>query len=274
MILAGQLIWKMPIQTGLDKWNNQMIHTSKPVQVSSLSASPSPAFTQVFPPLAGSGSLHSLTARLITGIPGVWHVAEHALHSDQGPYPPSRCSPTGSLVVVCTSGQSCNTHKTNPFYDTVNNQKTPTEKCMHALSQTHIISLGHCSNGYQLHGITLFYSVHTSAISNWIQKMLSKLPFECYRDDWSNTTKSIVQQLTKSVNQISTLFATLFILISSKMTLKPYDKNLTGTSDILQSWYPNSSCQCQPYPNINTKNLKPSYHIIKTRRRNSKANKH
>ena len=236
---------------------NRSVHTSKLVQFSSLSASPSPAFTQVFPPLAGSGSLHSLTARLITGIPGVWHVAEHALHSDQGPYPPSLCSPTGSLVVVCTSGQSCNKHKTNPFYDTVNNQTTPTEKCMHALSQT-----------YQLHGITLFYSVHTSAISNWIQKMLSKLPFECYRDDWSNTTKSIVQ-LIKSVNQISTLFATLFILISSNMTLKPYDKNLTGTSDILQSWYPNSSCQCQPYPNINTKNLKPSYHIIKTRRRNS-----
>ena len=175
MLLAGQLIWKMPIQLGLDKWNNQMIHTSKPVQVSSLSASPSPAFTQVFPPLAGSGSLHSLTARLITGIPGVWHVAEHALHSDQGPYPPSRCSPNGSLVVVCTSGQSCNKHKTNPFYDTVNNRTTPTEKCMHALSQTHIISLSHCSNGYQLHGITIFYSVHTGAISNWIQKMLPKL---------------------------------------------------------------------------------------------------
>ena len=180
MLLAGQLIWKMPIQLGLDKRNNQMIHTSKPVQVSSLSASPSPAFTQVFPPLAGSGSLHSLTARLITGIPGVWHVAEHALHSDQGPYPPSLCSPTGSLVVVCTSGQSCNEHKTNPFYDTINNQTTPTEKCMHALSQT-----------YQLHGITLFYSVHTSAISNWIQKMLSKLPFECYRDDWSNTISQL-----------------------------------------------------------------------------------
>ena len=110
-------IYDLKLEWALTQWKST--HTCKPVQVSSLSDSPSPAFTQAFPPLAGSGLLHSLTARLITGIPGIWQEAEQALHSDQGPYPPSSGSLTGSSVVVTTTGQFCNKHKLLPCFNSI-----------------------------------------------------------------------------------------------------------------------------------------------------------